>query len=237
MKITVFFTNYKFTEGAIQSVNSIFDTASGRNEIELLIGVDYDDPTKSELYDRFEHRKDIKISEHPPRGYYKAWEILNRLVDQSTGDILCLFTNKCIMKTKNWDRQLEPYEKKFMVGFPFIDWIDEKGAHHFRPEMLLPMVHRSWYLALGLFVKSMHADSDVGHTFGEVMTADPIFGNRLLNFHLIQFKDIIVELDRRKGAHQCKPGVSTFYSPEEIIRRKEDGKKLVDFLKTHPEYL
>lgn len=88
-------------------ISSIITTASNINNIELIFGIDVDDPTREIIYKISQAIPFVKIVDIQNDGKFiginKIW---NLLYPQAEGDILGYVGDDMIFKTKNWDLEL-----------------------------------------------------------------------------------------------------------------------------------
>ena len=223
------------TDRLINTIRSVQTTTSNKNEVEILVAFDNDDETRYKVKETFRRNSEVTFYDLPPFGYWMTHEYLNFLASKATGEILFCLTDKCILKTKNWDTFLEPYKNKFIVSYPLVEWIENDGTSRIRTELLFFIVSHLWYSVLGKICSVSQADSSVDNTFSGM----GIFtgAEKIIESCRFMSKNIVVEHDRRRGVYFPKHGQSTYYNENEIHQRKLDSEKLFGFLKDNPQYI
>lgn len=239
MKISLLITSRKNSIGLIDTINSYIDNCSSNAKIEVLVSLDNDDSTRFLVIDYFKNNHLVNIFELGRVGYFRLNESINFLCSKSSGNILLMTTDKCVMKSKNWDICLDPYENKFITGGAWTDWIEEDKPTIRRGGMILPMVHRKWYEVLNKIGNDVHMDSGVSHTTDLIYSFGKE-GEEMCKKICKFFDNIVVEMDRTKGPQGKdidKPGYSDFFSKESHNFRVEDAKRIFEFLKNNPQYI
>ncbi len=236
MRTSILISSRKNPIYLIDTINSYLHQCSSQNNIEILIALDNDDLTRFSIIDYFKNISSVKIFEMERVGYWRLNETMNFLASKSCGNILWMTTDKCIIKTKNWDELFIPYENKFIVGSCVTEWIESFDFMYYRGGILLPMVHRKWYEVLNKIGNDVHMDSGIGFTI-EHFKEFGDFGKKLLNKICINFENLIVEMDRRKPSVVDKIGTSDFHSEKSCEERRKDAKKIFDFLQENAEYI
>jgi len=236
MKISVLIPSRQNPENLVAAVNSIMTTFSGKNDLEVLLLFDDDDKTHFQVKDYYAGNPLVKIYEAPSPGYWKLYDHLNFLGNKATGSVLFFLTDKCLLKTQNWDVFFEPYDNKFWVSYPFVEWIDENGEMRIRPEMLFIIVPKMWYTALGKISNTVHADSFVLNVMQGMSVLDPSASN-VIHRCLNPCREVIVEHDRRKQSGVLKVGQSTYDKEEEKQQRWEASKTIYAFLTNNPNVI
>lgn len=237
MKTSILVSSRKNITFLIETVNSYIDLCSSPKNIEVLIAFDDDDDTRFSAIERFKDNSLVKMFELKRVGYWRLHEVIGFLSSQSVGSILWLATDKCVVKTLHWDKVLEPYENKFLVGASMTDWIEENKPVIRRGGILLPLIHRKWYEVLNKIGNDVHMDSGISFTLSH-LTEFGDFGKELSKKIYVNFPNLVVEMDRRKTPNVVdKPGSSDFFSKESHEQRFKDCQKIVEFLKNNPQYI
>lgn len=237
MKTSILVSSRRNPEFLIDTINSYIEFCSSPQNVEILVALDDDDDTRFPILNCFKNNSLVKMFELKRVGYWRLNETMSFLSSQSSGSILWMATNKCMVKTKNWDKIFEPYENKFIVGSHITEWVEDDKPVICREGILLPMVHRKWYEVLNKIGNDVHMDSGIGFTIGHLKEFGEL-GIQLLDKIYINFKNLVVEMDRRKTPNIVdKPGSSDFFSKESHEQRHKDCQKIVEFLKNNPQYI
>lgn len=235
MKISFLLPSRKKPSHLIPCVQSILDTVSKDNEIEILLALDNDDDTRFEVIKKFKKVDCVKCYIRPRSGFWKLHEYTNYLANQAAGDMFFITTDKSLMQTTHWDKLLEPYEGKFIVTFPTVNWISRSGQVYVRPELLFPIVSHLWFVALNKICDQPHLDSSISHVLGNF----PTLGEEAKNLmqRILFPTNMIVQYDESKEIEPKVIGQSTFFTEESSGLRMEDAKRLFLFLKANPSYI
>ena len=118
-------------------VESLLDNAADPTKIQLLFGVDDDDPETIDYLKDFKHpaRSVIKFQR---QGYENLHLYNNSLASYAQGLWIMFFNDDAIMKTKNWDLEINKFDGQFKLlkvreqtGHPYsifpimpYDWLD-----------------------------------------------------------------------------------------------------------------
>lgn len=237
MKFSVLIPSRQNPQNLIATIESYKNLSSNDNELEFLVAFDDDDESRFIVEERYSSEKNVLFYEFPriDYGYWKHHEYHNYMAGKSTGDILCLTSDKSVMITERWDKTLEPFFKKFIVTSPLIHWIEGDGSKTIRGGLLLPIISKKYYDVLGKVSTDCQVDSSIGWTVGQIPKFGPN-GIDMTNKILKYIPNVICEHDRRKAPGISKEGESTFYSEEAELRRYESGRKLYFWLNENEDW-
>ena len=154
MKISILCPTRNRYELLVESIESIYNTASDVNNIEFLLGMDEDDPSLEKHREYVKKSDyDIKIVTSERFGYRMLHEYVNRLCEISTGKYLILWNDDARMQTENWDsilaRKVEVQNKPFVWELSSSNHCDD----------IFPAIPREWYELLGHFSLNAHNDT------------------------------------------------------------------------------
>jgi hypothetical protein len=237
MKISLLLPTRCQPKWIIDCVASYYDTASGRHEIETLLAFDNDDPSRFEVQETLKSNPQVVFFERPPVGFFQLHQYTNFLAAHSTGKFLCITSDKAISLTPHWDRYLEPFENRFFVSSPVVEYITEDGVSLFRPELLFPIVSRLWYDVLGHVSTQPHLDSYIGYTMAELTSLGPE-GNEIFSKTRKLLSQVRVQYDRRKERTRAhKKGSFDFFSLSAHEERRKAAEKILVYLNANPHRL
>ncbi len=167
--ISVLIPSYRNPTGLADCLASILRTVSDTRNIEILIRIDNDDPKSLEYkcLEEFNKRAfnpnwNIKFIESKvkERGYENLHLFVNELASQANGDWLMLLTDDSIIRSKNWDLEINKYYPRDLVVLNPCG----QGLN------LFPIVAYSVYDILGHISLNSHYDtwiSSVAHENGK----------------------------------------------------------------------
>lgn len=233
MNISVLLPSRNNVENLIQTVDSLFNTASHPDDIEILIGVDFDDPVIETVRTKFENYKNTRIIIFEPRyGYTKLNKYLNDLSRISEGEFLFFANDDMTMKTQGWDNRVMNYSGKLRVLRFDVIWIDERGTST-RNDLLFPLVSKKWVEATGEFSGQAHNDSYIGSVLGNL---------EKLGIDILERNTgVFVEHDMVHRYAGVRNGnvmtTEEFFGEENTFRMKVAAQKLKDYIVLHPECL
>jgi hypothetical protein len=135
-------------EVMFRSVKELLETATHPQNIELLFGVDEDDPDTTTmltqslqpLLEKFGTA--AQIVTFKPIGYAYLHHYVNTLASASTGDWLFFWNDDAIMDTVGWDNMIRRYDGEFKLLAP----TDNHNGH---PYAIFPIVPRDWLVLIG----------------------------------------------------------------------------------------
>ena len=141
----------------MNSLNSLYDSATNFDSIEIIFGLDNDDVLGLENFLHkvipwIEERKgNHKIQMFKPMGYHNLHQYVNKLAEISTGNWLFFWNDDAVMKTQGWDDQI-----RARVGeFKLLSVI----THNEHPYSIFPIIPRDWYTVLGHLSQHSLVDS------------------------------------------------------------------------------
>ena len=126
--------------------DSIFQTATNPEWIELLLYVDSDDPQKANYQSwtqKHPHKVVLVIGE--PISVSKSWNII---AEKATGNILMLGNDDLVHESVGWDAKLDTEIAKFPDQI-FCIWVNDK--HKGEKLCTFPAISRKWYETVGYF--------------------------------------------------------------------------------------
>ena len=141
-------------EPLLKSITSLLDLADNPDQIEILLGMDYDDEdsvnyVKSEILPNYPN---VKLHMFKSYGYTKLNMYANTLAGLSVGHWLILWNDDALMQTKGWDSIVKEYDNHPM---PLLR-ASVVGMNH--PFALFPIIKRTWFEATGTFSFFGHID-------------------------------------------------------------------------------
>ena len=130
-------------------VESLLDNASDPTKIQLLFGVDDDDPETIDYLKDFKHpaRSVIKFQR---QGYENLHLYNNSLASYAQGLWIMFFNDDAIMKTKNWDLEINKFDGQFKLLK-----VREQTGH---PYSIFPIMPYDWFRCLDHI--SLHGQND-----------------------------------------------------------------------------
>ncbi len=158
------------------SLDSLYTTVSDPNNLEILLGVDSDDPSLEELknYVASHKERNIKVQISDIRhGYKYLYKTQNPLGENAEGDWFLVWNDDAIMETPNWDLVVKEYEGQVkLLALHNTDHLDYKGVE-------FPLIPKSWYKTTGHFALNCHVDTwlEFIANYLDIFTRIPIFIN------------------------------------------------------------
>ena len=134
-------------------IKSVYNSASKRQNIEMLFYVDEDDPAigayKSldwHAQKEYEDFKNIKFVFGNPMSVSKSWNVI---ADICIGDVLMMGNDDLVYETAGWDEKLDVELDKYIQDKIYVAWMEDgiNGERH----CAFPIVSRDWYECLGRF--------------------------------------------------------------------------------------
>ena len=160
--ISVLIPTRKRGEVLEKSIRSLVDNAANPSRIEIILGIDSDDPATREAIQNNiapflqEQSVECRANVFEPLGFANLHQYINTLANSSKGDWLFIWNDDAIMETKDWDNVVDQYDGQFKVLAPQ----DNHGNH---PYAIFPIVPKDWY-RLNEHVSQHHAnDAWVSH--------------------------------------------------------------------------
>jgi len=152
-KISVILPTRGRINALITAIHSMLDNFSNENDIEILLRFDDDDLDTVESVKKQINDQRVKFHIGYKHGYAKAYHYVNELAAKSTGEWIMFMSDDSIMKTKNWDKEIEKYNGRMV----FLDTIKQN--------MQYPIIPRKVFEILGHISLSTHCDTwiyDIG---------------------------------------------------------------------------
>ena len=199
-----------------KTIDSLVSTCSDPSLLEILIAVDANDPSISDLKD-YVSKQDLNIIVEvfeTRHGYQGLHHYVNRLCDIATGHWLFLWNDDSYIETKDWDLMLEPFENEDVV---LVSPRVLENPHY--PGTMFPFTTKKWFDILGHYSLNCHND-----TWVEYVAKD------LGVFHFI---DMWVNHDMGKILDETyaeREYDREFYSIENDKLRKKDAETLTNYI-------
>ena len=144
-----------------------------RNNIEVLIWVDDDDPQLNQYKNLFNKNKHIKMFIKPRVGYSRFHEMLNFLSNKASGEWLLLWNDDAYMDNVEWyDTFTEFASLSSPLKEPVVYNIWGQG----KPQNLFPIISKKFYEVVGYWSQSTICDSWVKHIAYKANIQRYIFG-------------------------------------------------------------
>lgn len=212
-------------------VNSFIENTNNLENIEILIGYDFDDPIKDQYEKSFGNIDVIKLHEFKVRhGYYGLNLYYNELIAESSGDYMMVCNDDVRMLTENWDDMLQKYENRFNVIQIQTMWLPHPNGIDpcvMRADLLFPIFPKKWVDVTGRIAGNAHNDSWISQVIGFLDKNFKI--NDIVSLEL----DIMVKHDTLKATtdkESCNSSVEFFQLFDEM---EKDAAKLGEFLKNN----
>jgi hypothetical protein len=110
MKISILIPSVNGFKLLSECIESVFDTSSGKNDIEIIVKLDFGDEVIQQIND-LPYLKNLKIIvSDKGLGYGQIHTFINDMAELATGDWYQPLNDDVIMKTQNWDKYLEIYD-------------------------------------------------------------------------------------------------------------------------------
>ena len=157
MKISLLTPTRDRPDNIVRFIDSVVDTISNDNYIEILFYVDYDDINTTRIINNYcvklTKKIEIKSMCDVKENWYNKW--WNFLWKMATGDVFMQCGDDLIFRTKNWDNviadEINKYNDKMVVINPNDGSCDShKRATH-------PILTKEWCDAVGYFVPGIFA--------------------------------------------------------------------------------
>lgn len=143
LRISIMLPTRKRPDMLRKSIQSLIDTASSMDGIELLLAIDSDDEItrdflNNELVPELNEKNiAMRAFTFERLGYKRLNEYSNYMSRESFGEWVILWNDDAIMKTKNWDKKIMKYSGQFKV-------LRFKDNHNEHPNSIFPCVPRDW---------------------------------------------------------------------------------------------
>ena len=157
MKISVLLPTRNRVKMVIKTLNSLYKTVSDKDRLEVILGIDEDDPSL-ELLQKFGRRYfkdyDVKICMFQERhGYVNLHKYINVMAKEAKGDWLFLWNDDSYILTENWDKLVEEYKDNFALLSPKV----KENPNY--PGSMFPIIPKKWIEVTGHYSLNCHNDS------------------------------------------------------------------------------
>jgi hypothetical protein len=142
----------------VKSVLGLVESAEKPGLLEIMFGVDSDDPdTLDAIKNRIAPRLielgiEARAIQFETLGYGKLHEYVNTLANSSTGDWLFFWNDDALMETEGWDEEIRQHDGEFRLLAP----TDNHDGH---PYAIFPIVPRDWLVLLGHLSQNAQNDA------------------------------------------------------------------------------
>ena len=161
-RISVLLPSRGRTEVLKKSIETLINTASNPQRLEILFGLDDDQPEiqeyiKTDIADILKEKKiEAKANVFKPLGYENLHVYINTLAGNATGEWLFFWNDDCLMVSEGWDDVIESYNGQFKLLGP-------KDNHDGHPYAILPIVPRDWFILMGHLSQNAQNDAWLSH--------------------------------------------------------------------------
>jgi len=145
-KISVILPTRGRVNALTTAISSMLDNFSNENDIEVLLRFDDDDLDTLEAVKKQINDQRVKFIIGYKHGYAKAYHYVNELAAKSTGEWIMFMSDDSILKTKNWDKEIEKHNGQMVFLAP-------NGKMHY------PIFPRKVFEILGHISLSTHCDT------------------------------------------------------------------------------
>jgi len=227
MKISILLPTRNRVKMVMKTLNSLYDTVSDKNRLEVILGLDYDDPSIEELKNEIKTFKgcDIKLSIFNERhGYVNLHKYINKLANEASGDWLYLWNDDSYIITQDWDKLLEPYNENFVLLSPKV----KENPNY--PGTMFPFIPKKWIEVTGHYSLNCHNDTWVEEIAKSlnIFVYIPMWVSHLRD----KFRSGQLTDQTWQERVQDKKG---FRSEEMKQNRKKDVQKLKNFIEENYE--
>lgn len=142
-KVSVLFPTRNRYEMFVKSISSLIENCNNVNNIEILLGVDYDDVETTEKISKFISDKNyIKLYYYERQRYRGLHHYINDLVKKTTDGSLMLWNDDAIMTSINWDTEiLNLHDDNFIVINPKVINMEQYSRND---TILFPIIPKKW---------------------------------------------------------------------------------------------
>ena len=157
-KITVLLPTRGRPEVLEKSLQSLIDRASKPKDIEIMLGIDEDDPETIEYVKEKiapylqEAGVEARANIFKPLGYENLHNYINTLAGNGQGEWLFFWNDDGVMVTEGWDEVIDSYTGQFKLLAP-------KDNHNGHPYAIFPVVPRDWYILIGHLSQNAQNDA------------------------------------------------------------------------------
>lgn len=146
----------------LKSIKTLVETANHPDQIELLLGIDEDDPETKEFlqtevaeYLR-ETGVECRASVFKPMGYERLHTYVNTLAAGARGDWIFFWNDDGLMVTQGWDDVITSYTGQFKLLAP-------RDNHDGHPYAIFPIVPRDWFTLMDHLSMNTQNDTWLSH--------------------------------------------------------------------------
>jgi len=149
-------------EALQKSLLSLMSKVADPSRIELLLGLDEDDPETIEFVKTVVAADMKALGVHTnaslfkPLGYENLHLYVNHLASCSRGDWLFFWNDDAIMETDNWDNEIASYTGQFKLLAP-------KDNHNGHPYAIFPIVPKDWFILMDHLSQNAQNDAWLSH--------------------------------------------------------------------------
>mgnify|MGYP003870282443 CR=1 FL=1 len=150
------------TAALLKSIQSLIETASNPQRVEILLGIDEDD-TDLPVYLKEhvapylkEHAVECKANIFKPLGYENLHTYVNTLAQSATGEWIFFWNDDGVMLTEGWDDVIESYNGQFKLLAP-------KDNHNGHPYAIFPILPRDWFQLMDHLSQNAQNDAWLSH--------------------------------------------------------------------------
>lgn len=204
-------------------LDSMSKTAGSRENYEVLIYLDQDDPTRRKYLDGAIEADSYTIGNAKTVG--RAWNVL---AAESRGDYLMMGNDDHVYITPQWDRLiLDVISERSQSDSVFVAWVDDVTGKA-QKRCAFPIVSRKWYNALGYFTperfKFFYHDTwiwDIGKRLNRTLfIPEVLIEHRHFTISKAEYDDTY----RRNRSGQANADKRIFEATANV--RRADAKKL-----------
>jgi len=144
------------------SIESLVSKATNPADIEIMFGLDEDDPESHEFIKDsiapYLQEKGIEARANifKPLGYENLHTYVNTLAGNASGEWLFFWNDDGIMVTEGWDEVIDSYNGQFKLLAP-------KDNHNGHPYAIFPIVPRDWFILVGHLSQNAQNDAWLSH--------------------------------------------------------------------------
>lgn len=228
MKISVLLPTRNRVKMVKKTINSLYDNVSNTDVLEVLLGVDKDDPSLESLNKMINEsfkNFDIKICISEKRhGYFNLHKYINMLSEKSTGDWLFLWNDDSYVLTENWDKLVSEYKDTFVLLSPKV----KENPNY--PGTMFPIIPKVWFNELGHYSLNCHNDTWVEEIAKElnIFQYIPMWVSHLRD----KYRAGVLTDQTWEERRQDKKG---FVSNDMVKFRNDDVIKLREYINTNYE--
>lgn len=150
------------TDQLRRSVMSLLDLAHDPKQVQIMLGMDKDDPhsieyVKTTLFDEFKKDDiDSSLVTFDPMGYIRLNEYVNVLARYSDARWLMFWNDDAVMQSRDWDLRITEHDGEFCcLRMP---------THNCHPYAIFPIVPVEWYRLLGHLSPHQISDAWISQT-------------------------------------------------------------------------